>query len=65
MEEECGSDLPGGGGGGGGVLALKQTGMLVVSLRGTNFGCLGSLRVFLEIPGKVMKVLVRAARVEI
>ena len=25
---------------------MKQTGMLVVSLRGVNFGCLASLRVF-------------------
>ena len=32
--------------GGGGESHMKQTGMLVVSLRGVNFGILVSLRVF-------------------
>ena len=35
-----------GGGGGGGDSRMKQTGMLVVSLRGVNFWILVSLRVF-------------------
>ena len=39
-------DVNPGGGGGGGESHMKQTGMLVVSLRGVNFWILVSLRVF-------------------
>ena len=35
---------------GGGDSYIKQTGLLVVLLRGVNFGCLVSLRVFWEKP---------------
>ena len=40
---------------------MNQTGMLVVSLRGVNFGCLVFLRVFRAKPQYLIKGLVKVS----